>query len=150
MRKILAGILSLSVIISLVYVYDAVAQRKDMVKNIIIVFRSPSPHEQKEISQKLQLTPEQITKMKEVNERYKKETGNLKNEYNAAYRDVELLMKTEKPDKNRVNETLKRFHRIHTEVLEREVGYWIDLKTILTPDQNNKLWEVFEQSRIRK
>lgn len=150
MKKRLAGILSLLVIISLGYVYDAVAQRKDITKNIIIVFRAPSPQEQKEISQKLQLTPEQNTKMKEVNERYKKETGNLKNEYNAAYQDVELLMKAEKPDKNRVNETLKKFHGIHTEALEKEVGYWMDLKTILTPAQNNKLWEIFEQDRIRK
>lgn len=150
MKKILVGVLSLFISISLVYVYDAVAQRKDITKNIIIVFRSPSPQEQKEISQKLQLTPEQNTKMKEVNERYRKETENLRNKYSAATQDVELLMKAEKPDKNRVNETLKTFHRIHSEVLEKEVGYWMDMKTILTPGQNDKLWNLWEQNRIRK
>lgn len=148
MKKVLVGFLVLFVMVTLVSTYDAFA-RKDIVKNILVTFRAPNPEEQKSISQQLQMTPEQNAQMKEVNERYKKDSTTLRDRYNAAYQDVVMLMKQEKPDKIRVNETLKKFHSIHAEVLNREVGYWMDLKTILTPQQNNKLWEIFEQQRIR-
>jgi hypothetical protein len=59
-------------------------------------------------------------------------------------------MNTESPNKSNVNDKLKSFHAMHQKVLDAEVDYWMDLKEILTPAQNLKLWEIFEKQRIRR
>lgn len=135
--------------LNFIFAYNVFA-RKDVVKNILVTFKAPSQTEQKSIAQQLKLTPEQNKQMKELNDRYQKESAELKNRYNKAYNDVVMLMKQEKPDKQLVNNTLKEFHSVHSQVLDKEVSYWMEMKTILTPEQNNKLWQIFEQNRIKK
>lgn len=54
------------------------------------------------------------------------------------------------PNKGRVNDRLKAFHNIHAEIVNREVGYWVDFKNILTPEQNEQFWNLFEQRRVRR
>jgi hypothetical protein len=29
------------------------------------------------------------------------------------------------------------------------VSYWMDFKSVLTPEQNRKFWNLFEQDRVR-
>jgi Spy/CpxP family protein refolding chaperone len=149
MKKTAVCLLIVCIAFVFVFTHDVFA-REDIVKNILITFKIPSPAEQKSIAQQLKLNPEQNKQMKELNDRYQKESADLKSRYNKAYNDVVMLMKQEKPDQQLVNNTLKEFHSIHAEVLEKEVGYWMEMKTILTPAQNNKLWQVFEQNRVKK
>ncbi|GBD95962.1 MAG TPA: hypothetical protein ENG83_05310 [Nitrospirae bacterium] len=149
MKNLIVGFLMLFIMVSLVYTYDASA-KKNIVTNIVVTFRPPAPEEQKTIARKLELTEEQKAEMKVINGKYRQQSMALKNKYNAAYKDVVLLMKEDKPNKERVNRELKTFHNIHSQVVDVEVQYWMDLKTILTPAQNNKLWEIFEKGRIRK
>ena len=34
------------------------------------------------------------------------------------------------------------------EILSREVSYWMDVKSILIPEQNQKSWNLFEQDSL--
>lgn len=151
MKKVGVCLLGVFIFMVFVFAYTAFAEeRKDITKNIIIVFRPPSADEQKNISKQLQMTSEQNAKMKEVADSYQRDSVSLKNQYNAAYNDVIKLMQAEQPDKVTVNETLKRFNAIHSQLVDKEVEYWMQFKSVLTPEQNDKLWEIFEQSRIRR
>ena len=125
------------------------AQKKGVFRNIVQTFRPPSGKELTKISNDLELNDEQKQQMKEVNDRFKQQTSTLKQRYGTGYEKVVKLMNTEQPNKANVNQTLKNFHNTHSQIVDAEVQYWMDLKTILTPAQNLKLWRIFEQSRIR-
>ncbi len=159
MRKIFSFIFIILIAIGFIVTFDTFAMggkadegkmKKGILRNILVTFIPPTPAEQKNIAQKLELTEEQRSKMKELNDKYKRQSADLRKKYQQAYNDIVLLMKQEKPNKERVNRELKTFHSIHSQVLNQEVKYWMDLKTILTPSQNNKLWEIFEQNRTRR
>ena len=125
-------------------------QRKGIFKNIVTTFRLPSPAEQKNISRRLNLTEEQRTQMKGITEKYKKEGSQLISEYNKGYEAVVRLMESTNPDSSCVNQALKDFHQVHSQLVDKEVEYWRDFKSILTLEQNKQFWNIFAKSRVRK
>ena len=125
-------------------------QRKGLSRNIVTTFRLPSPAEQRNISRQLELTEKQRTKMKGITEKYKKKGSQLLSEYNKRYEAVVRLMESTNPDSTRVNQALKRFHQAHSQLVDKEVGYWRDFKSILTLEQNKQFWNIFAKSRVRK
>ena len=141
---------TLIVLVAALSFTTAIAAQKGLTRNIISTFAPPDGADRAAIAQKLEITAEQKSQMKEISKRFKDQSSALKKDYQTAYQNVVKLMNNEKPDKSRVNEKLKNFHQVHSKVLEAEVQYWMDLKTILSPAQNLQLWEIFEQSRIRK
>lgn len=126
------------------------ASQKGLTRNIISTFYPPTVEQQQVIAQKLVLTDQQRQEMSTVNQRFRSQSKVLKQRYGEAYRSVVKLMNAETPNKQRVNEVLKAFHRTHSQMLDAEVQYWLDLKTLLTPAQNYQLWKLFEESRIRR
>ena len=124
--------------------------RKGVLRNIIVVFQPPNPEEQRQIATQVNLTEEQRGQMKAVSERYRADAQTLRGKYATAYRDVVRLMQQTEPNKSTVNSKLKAFHNVHQQVVSHEVQYWMDFKSILTPEQNKKFWNVFEQKRIRR
>jgi Spy/CpxP family protein refolding chaperone len=142
-----------ALLLSLVVASPAAAQapaRKGLVRNILVVFAPPSPEEERSIATRVGMDQDQKTRMRAVNDRYRSDSTTLRAKYDAAYDDVVRLMQATNPNKGDVNQVLKTFHQIHEQVLEREVGYWEDFKAILTPEQNQKFWNMFEQNRIRQ
>jgi len=123
--------------------------RKGLTRNILEVFAPPTAEQEKKIATTVQMTEEQKTQMKAVNERYRGESQALLTKYRSAYEDVVKLMQETSPDKGQVNERLKAFHQVHAEVVSHEVTYWAEFKSILTPAQNQKFWNLFEQTRVR-
>ena len=123
--------------------------RKGLFRNIMVVFIPPTPEEQAKIATTVGLTDEQKQQMKAVSDRYRANAETLKRRYASAYQDVVHLMEQSNPNKSTVNSKLRAFHSTHKKVVDQEVRYWIDFKTILTPEQNKKFWNVFEQNRIR-
>lgn len=123
--------------------------RKGLFRNILAVFAPPTQEEEQRIVAQVGLSDEQKTQMRAVNERYRSDSSALMAKYNTAYEDVVRLMQATNPNKAEVNQRLKTFNQIHQEVVAHEVGYWSDFKAILTPEQNQKFWNMFEQNRIR-
>jgi len=128
---------------------QAAGGQKGLFKNVVQTFRPPSGRELTKIANDLELDEEQKRQMKELNDRFQQQTSTLKQRYETGYEKVVKLMSTEHPDKGNVNQTLKNFHQTHSQFVDAEVQFWMDLKTILTPAQNLKLWRLFEKSRIR-
>lgn len=124
-------------------------QKKGVFRNIMTVFRLPSPAEQKSVAQQLDLTNEQKTEMKALTEKYRREGSKLLENYNIAYKKVIHLMETTSPDPSEINKTLKHFHKVHSQLVDKTVEYWRDFKNILTLEQNKKFWSIFEKSRVR-
>ena len=141
---------TLIVLVAALSFTTAIAAQKGMTRNIVSVFAPPKAAERASIAQTLEMTAEQKSQMKEVADRFKKQASTLKKKYQTAYQNIVSFMDNEKPDISKVNEGLKNFHQVHSNVVDAEVQYWIDLKTILSPAQNLQLWEIFEQSRLRK
>ena len=141
---------TLIVLVAALSFTTAIAAQKGITRNIVSVFAPPNAAESASIAQTLEMTAEQKSQMKEVADRFKKQASTLKKKYQTAYQNIVSLMDNEKPDISKVNEGLKNFHQVHSNVVDAEVQYWIDLKTILSPAQNLQLWEIFEQSRLRK
>lgn len=128
----------------------AMAQdQKGLMRNVVSVFAPPSPEEQQKIATTVGLTDEQKQQMKEVSDRYRSQAQTLRDKYQTAYSDVVGLMESTDPDKGNVAAKLKNFNSVHQQIVEVEVQYWVDFKSILTPEQNQKFWNLFEQSRIR-
>ena len=123
--------------------------QKGIFRNIIAVFHPPSVEERQKIATTVGMSDEQKMEMKAVADRYQTQAQTLLGKYQTAYNNVVKLMNTSNPDKTTVNTKLKNFHRVHQNVVDAEVQYWIDFKSILTPEQNKKFWNMFEQSRIR-
>lgn len=125
-------------------------QRKGVFRNIVNTFRLPSPAEQRNVAQKLELTEEQRTQLKGITEKYKKEGSQLLSEYNKGYEAVVRLMESTNPDSSRVNQALKDFHQVHSQLVDKEVEYWREFKSILTLEQNKQFWNIFAKSRVGK
>jgi len=123
--------------------------RKGPVRNILVVFAPPTPEEEQRIATRVGLSAEQKQQMRSVNQRYRSDAPALRARYDTAYDDVVRLMQAANPNQNEVNRRLRTFNQVHQEVVEREVGYWTDFKEIMTPEQNQTFWNIFEQSRIR-
>ena len=123
---------------------------KGVSRNILETFMPPKGEGAQRIAKELGLDTEQRAQMKEVNSQFADDTAGLRQSYQEGYRDVVSLMNSESPDKGKVNSTLKTFHKIHADVVDAEVRYWMDLKTILNPEQNLELWGIFEKNRIRR
>ena len=142
----------LALLLPLLFVLPATAQqdnRKGPLRNILAVFAPPSQAEEQQISTRVGLSNQQKTQMRAVNDRYRADAPSLRAKYDAAYADVVRLMESTNPNRGEVNQRLRTFNRVHEEVVTREVGYWTDFKSILTPEQNQTFWNIFEQSRIR-
>lgn len=128
----------------------ASGEEKGLLRNVITTFAPPSPEEQRSLVETVGMSEEQKAKLRSVNERYRNDAQRLRAKYDMAYENVVLLMNQQNPNKSRVNQTLKNFHSVHQEMVNREVGYWMDFKSILTPEQNRKFWNAFEQKRVRR
>jgi Spy/CpxP family protein refolding chaperone len=151
MKRSAALVLAAALSLPLLLATPAAAQEPQhgLLRNVIAVFRPPTPDEERAIATSVGLTDDQKTKMKSVNERYRSDSQDLLAKYRAAYEDIVKLMQSTNPNKAQVNQRLKTFHQIHSQIVDREVGYWTDFKSILTPEQNQKFWNVFEQKRVR-
>ncbi|MGD8374766.1 MAG: periplasmic heavy metal sensor [Acidobacteriota bacterium] len=137
------------VVLALLLPVAATAQdQKGLMRNVVSVFAPPSPEEQQKIAATVELNDEQKQQMKEVSDRYRSQAQTLRGKYQTAYDDVVSLMESTEPDKGNVAAKLKNFHSVHQQIVDVEVQYWIDFKTILTPEQNKKFWNLFAQSRI--
>lgn len=140
------------IIVGVLLVADAApvaAQEPGLVRNVITTFRPPSSEEQRSIAANLGLDDDQKVAMKELNERYRGQSQSLLARYQQAYADVLALMETTQVDKGTVDARLRSFHSIHAEIVEVEISYWLEFKRILTPEQNRRFWNLFEQSRVR-
>ena len=138
-------------LVAMMIAHPSMAQdKKGMFGNVVETFMPPKGDGAKMIAKELELDEEQRPKMRELNERFKRNVSTLRQAYQQEYQNVVALMNSESPNKSNVNAKLKSFHAMHQKVLDAEVGYWMDLKEILTPAQNLKLWEIFEKQRIRR
>ncbi len=153
MKRFHHNIISIAFILLLIILSSsftlAQEEQKGIFRNILIVFMPPTPEQEQVIAERLELTEEQRTQMKQLSDRYREDATTLRNKYISVYNDIVTLMEQTEPNRTVVNEKLKAFHNVHQEVLSREIIYWMDFKTILTPEQNKKFWNIFEQSRIR-
>jgi len=138
------------VVLALLFSGAAMAQgQKGLMRNVVSVFAPPSPEEQQKIATAVGLSDEQKQQMKNVSDKYRSQAQTLRDKYETAYGDVVNLMETADPDKSTVASKLKNFNSVHQQIVEVEVQYWIDFKVLLTPEQNQKFWNLFEQSRVR-
>jgi len=151
MKRLVLFTCALALLLPLLFDLPAVAQdtRRGLLRNILVVFAPPSQQEEQRIAARVGMSSQQKTQMRAVNERYRSDAPSLRAKYDAAYDDVVRLMQSTNPNQGEVNQRLRTFHRVHQEVVEREVGYWNDFKEILTPQQNQTFWNIFEQSRVR-
>jgi len=121
---------------------------RTLVRAPALIFAPVSPDEAKAVSKELNLTPEQQKQMQEVNQRYNREVAALKGDYEKAVRDLLSLIQEPSPDAGVANQRVKEFHNVHQQIISKEIEYWREFKTILTPEQNNKFWTLFTRSRL--
>ena len=143
-------VLALAIVGMMIAPPSMAQEKKGVFRNVVETFMPPKGDGARMIAKELALDEEQRPKMKELNERFTRNASTLRQAYQQEYKNVVALMNSESPNKTNVNDKLKSFHAMHQKVLDAEVDYWMDLKTILTPAQNLKLWEIFEKQRIRR
>ncbi len=123
---------------------------KGIFRNIISTFRPPTVAEQQKLATSLQLTEEQKQALHNSNTKFRNSARNLREEYQKAYRSVVQLMQADSVNMDEVNRRLQKFNTVHQKIVDAEVRYWVSLKGNLTREQGRKLWEFFEQTRIRR
>lgn len=122
---------------------------KEMTQSIVVVFAPPTKEEASSLSKSLNLTPEQKQKMQGLNQKYAQQAKAMKDEYIRAVRDLTKLMVDPNITAQGSNQELKHFHQVHQTILDQEVAYWSDFKTILTPQQNKIFGQAFTRSRLQ-
>jgi len=118
--------------------------------NPVEVFAPPTKSERERIYERLEVTRQQRRELEALLNKYEKDFEILIEDYKRAYNRLVEFIKAEKPpDARRVNNMLKEFHEVEEKILKKEVYYWKELKEILAPQQNYRLWELFEKDRLR-
>jgi Spy/CpxP family protein refolding chaperone len=149
LRKLAALTMMVSVVlVSLQGVAQAQRREAAFGKAMVAMMAPPSPQEASAMAKQLKLTPEQQKQMREVTDRYRTDTQALRQKYESGVESVLALIREPAPTPGAANQRLREFHDVHQEVLNKEVQYWMEVKSIMTPEQTHQLWNIFERSRL--
>ncbi len=142
--------LALALVATIAFAVPAAHAGKVTMGTLVSTFRPPTPSEQQALVRDLEMTEDQRSQMKELDARFRRETRNLRQEYQKAYRSVVQLMQAGSVDSGEVIRRVKRFNEVHNTIVEKEVQYWVDLKNLLEPPQRKTLAQKFLKSRVRR
>jgi len=95
--------------------------------------------ENPKVKEKLQLTDDQINKIKEVNQDIQKKLIDLRAKEEIAQIELQSLLDASSIDKNAIENKIEEFGKIRTEIHKSEVNRKIAMKEILTPEQQQKI-----------
>jgi Spy/CpxP family protein refolding chaperone len=116
--------------------------------DLMALFRPPNDKELDTITQQLQLTEEQHSKMQSINTRYKSEIQALMDKYQNARQDLlHAFQGTPNPD--RVENDMKNLNQIHTSIVSKETELWTAISDTLSEEQAIEFWRLFGKSRLR-
>ncbi|MGC8970781.1 MAG: Spy/CpxP family protein refolding chaperone [bacterium] len=144
MKRVLALVLSLALLLGTVQV----AFTKPLPSRRIPIIAGPFRCDIVEISpwgqnliKYLNLTDEQINKIKELRDRYYGKLKDLWNKLQDAVFSLRQLQFQRQPDKTQIEEKRKEISNIRKEINNTLKDYWNEFKGILTKEQLSKLTE---------
>lgn len=96
------------------------------------------PHQAME--QRLNLTEEQKNKMADLRLAHQKEILPLRTELQGKRADLRLLKTEANPNLNKIDQVIEQIEKIRTKMQKARVRHQLEIRKILTPEQQ-KLWD---------
>lgn len=119
-------------------------------------FMGPNPGEHKlgigtegilNFAKKLDLTDEQIAKVKEIKDKFKKDVFNLRNEIKTLIWDIQDELKKTNADKSKVNGLVDKISENQKKLMKIRIEQFFEVKKILTEEQFKKLTNLLEEKK---
>ncbi len=102
------------------------------------------------LSAALNLTPEQNQKLKEMREGLRKETIPLRNEMMSKRFELRALWMQANPDEGKILAKQKEIHALRSDLQEKITRGRLEMRKVLTPDQQAQLTFLLSRSRAWK
>jgi len=142
MRRAIVLILSLALLLGMVQVAFAKPLPSKRIPVIVGPFRFDivrTPEWEQNLIKYLDLTDEQINKIKELRDKYYGKLKDLRDKLQDAVFSLRQLQLQRQPDKTQIEEKRKEISNIRKEINDTLKEYWKEFKEILTKEQLSKL-----------
>lgn len=125
-------------------------------KNADKPFMGPNPNEHKlgigtervlNFVKKLDLTDEQIAKVKEITVKSKKDVLNLRNEIKMLIGDIQDELKKTNANKSKVNSLINKISENQKKLIKIRIEEFFEVKEILTEEQFKELTKLIEEKK---
>ncbi|RMH72222.1 MAG: periplasmic heavy metal sensor [Gemmatimonadetes bacterium] len=97
----------------------------------------------------LDLSEEQVANLRDLMVDHQKQEIELRSQIEVARLELEELMVADKPNKTAALKKVEEIGNFQTEIRKLDVGFRIEMKTILTPEQLEK-WDQMRADRPRR
>ena len=98
-----------------------------------------------QVKQELSLSAEQIVKFQEYRKAFHAELDSLSVRQNDLRRQLVQELAAATPDRKRLSEINERINRLQIEAQERVINHLLDVKAILSPEQQEKFLSIILQ-----
>jgi Spy/CpxP family protein refolding chaperone len=121
-----------------------------------VSFTKPAPAEHKlgigtegvlNLAKELNLTDEQIAKIKEIKNKSKKDIFDLRNEIITIIQNIQDELKKQNADKNKINGLVDKISDNQKKLMKLRLEQFFEVKKILTDEQFEKLTKLLEERK---
>jgi Spy/CpxP family protein refolding chaperone len=95
----------------------------------------------------LNLTGDQVNKIKEIRDKSRKEIFNLRNEIRTLIWDIQDEMKKQNADKGKINSMIDKISDNQKKLMKKNVEQFFEVKNVLTEEQFEKQKKLLEEKR---
>ena len=113
------------------------------------MFRPMNGQEEKSFKTRLDLTDDQLAKLKTINQDYRKDVQALSRKYRTAREDLVNALKSADPHSRNIARKMGDVHRAQSNLVDKEVEYWSRVSAVLTPQQEDEFWRMFAGNRLK-
>lgn len=92
-----------------------------------------------QIINELNLSADQVAKIKELRLQFEKDTLQLRNDIKAAELKLRELRQAAAPDLNQINAAIDELYRLRAELAKKEAAHQLAIRAVFTPEQWTKI-----------
>ncbi|MBP7792933.1 MAG: Spy/CpxP family protein refolding chaperone [Candidatus Goldbacteria bacterium] len=100
-----------------------------------------------DFEKELNLTEDQVNKIKEIRDKSRKEIFNLRNEIRTLIWDIQDEMKKKNADKGKINSMIDKISNNQKNLMKKNVEQFFEVKNVLTEEQFEKQKKLFEEKK---
>ncbi len=127
----------------------AQAAKGQVASDMASMFRPMSGQEEKSFKTRLNLTEDQLARLKTINQNYRSDVQALARKYRTAREDLINALKSADPHSQNIARKMGDLHRTQSTLVDKEVEYWSQVSDVFTPEQADEFWRMFARSRVR-
>jgi hypothetical protein len=126
-----------------------IAGEKVWLRPLVLILRPATASEQRAVSAQLGLNESQKRQLHQANVDFERSAQTLKARHEDLLRRLSKLMTSDTSVQTEsVKQTCQQIEQTESELIDKEIAYYDQVRTTLEPGQRRKFWDLFEKARL--